>query len=1165
MKGDFSKLRFNPLENFSGVMHQQGRVLLDQDWNASSQIIRHQRQILGRDAIGPHVAAVPVELRDSFKVTQATSDGVTVEITLEPGRVWLNGRMLQVDERPDPLVAEYLAPPIQTPPADPATIASGVRDAVILEVWEEAFNGFQDPLNLIEPALGGVDTTERVKLFHQLRLLRLGPGDECGNLADRLTDDFDSQGKLTVSPADTLAISGECPVELGGGYTGFEHYLYRIEIADPDAGNARFKWSRFDGGLVGRGTYDSLASEITVTANDQMINHCGLTSFYLEALQEGTDGGPWRTTFTAAATLSSDGILSLTNINGTWPGTPDEAFFRLWDGWKLISDYPTGLPTDNELENGILLAFEAPTADNSNYTPGDYWTFPVRAKGLDLELPPWPTNAPPQGVRKHRASLAILNWNAAATVTINAPQDILDCRHIFQPLADQSKCCTFIVGDGDVSHGQFNSMEQALRHLPEGGGKICLLPGVHHANVTIDQKKDIRISGCGLHTVVRPNLSQDQDPIFMIRNSKRIELDNMTLSSETGSVIHLDDQADTQEPSREILIHDNRMIALVQAIFVKVQNDIAGNNHIRILNNEIGMLDKAEGRPAIYSQADDVLIEQNRIIVIPAPDPDDPSDPRDPDDPDGFYDPCAELLAIYANKDPLFRFLYGVFAYMSSVTFTKQISYLAQGGIQIGGGSEGVKIIRNRIIGGNGNGITLGHVPVQNPDGTIGISHDRIKSYLEITNEDYNFLRDKMIAFVYEVSIEDNMIVNMGLSGIGVPAFFKTEKVALMFSVEDLTVYRNRIEDCAHLTPDETAEGMLDEIGFGGIVLAVCENAIIQENRIENNGKSQLEPVCGILILYGEKIEISNNRILNNGPRAFPEDVDAQSGLRGGVVIRMTFKQLAYKILQDKELLSPDGIPAVKIHDNIITQPLGQALFIMAFGPVSVIGNQLTSQGADFKVNPFSLLAGSVFILNLGISKDLMKVLFLSGFKYLASANMAFSGAGLTSGVTTERTATGFLTSDLLGIIQRILYLPSGNVLFANNQTTLDLRSMDLNFSFSSQLIASLDDIAYTSNQSECTSFVDYLYTDVAIVGVSIRSNDNRFQEGFTIALNSLFSFGFMNTAASNQATHCLQVYGARTVYDPADNIVLDPTGCPEWLKIVGQHLAAQQYQTVMT
>lgn len=1166
MKGDFSKLRFDPLENFTGVMHQQGRVLLDQDWNASSRIVRHQRQILGRDTIGPHVAAVPSELRDSFKVTQATSDGNTVEITLEPGRIWLDGRMLQVGEWPGPLVAEYLAPPIQTPQADPSSIASGVRDAVILEVWEETFNGFQDPLNLIEPALGGVDTTERVQLSYQLRLLRLGAEDACGNLGDRLADDLESKGKLTASPAGTLEISGECPVELGGGYTGFEHYHYRIEIARPDvAGYARFKWSRFGGGLVGRGTVNAAGDQVTITANDQMINQCGLTDFYLEALKESDDGGHWEVAFSATATLASDGMLSLSGITGdqpgitAWPssGADNSAFFRLWDGVRRIDDFRAELPADQrELENGILLAFEVPTADNRNYTPGDYWTFPVRAKGLDLELPPWPSNAPPQGVRKHRASLAILNWNSAPTVTIDSSQGILDCRHIFQPIADQNRCCTFMVGDGTVSQGQFNSLEQALRHLPEDGGKICLLPGVHYAGVTIDGKKDIQISGCGLHTVVHPNPNQDQNPIFTINNSQQIELDNMTLVSATGSIIYLDDQDGAGDPSSKILIHDNRMLALVHAVFVKVQNEIAGNNHIRIINNEIGMLNKAEGRTAIFSQADDVLIERNRVIVIPAPDPEDPSDPRDPNDPDDFYGPCGELYRIYNRRTLSYRFTYGVLSYMSSGTFTKQISYLAQSGIQIGGGSEGVEIIRNTIIGGNGNGVTLGHVPVQKPDGTVGISKERMKYYLEITNEEYNFLSDTLVPFVYDVSIEDNMIKNMGLSGIGVPAFFKTESVALMLSVENLTVYRNRIEQCAHLTPEETDEEMLDEIGFGGIVLAACENAIFQENRIENNGKSQLEPVCGVLVLYGEKIEISNNRILNNGPRTVTKDVNAQSGLRGGVVIRMGFKQLAYKVLQDKALLSPDGIPAVKVHDNIITQPLGQALFIMAFGPVSVIGNQLTSQGADFSVNPFSRIAGSVLIMNLGISKDLMRVLFLSRFKNLAAASMtAYRSYSTVGEITAEK--------DVLGIIQRILYLPSGNVLFANNQTTLDLRSTDPNFAFSSQLIVSLDDVAYTSNQSECTSFVDFLYTDAAIIGVSIRSNDNRFQEGFTVALNSLFSLGFLNTAASNQATHCLQVYGAKRVYDPLDNIIIDTTGCSERLEIVGNYLAAPQYKAV--
>ena len=535
-----------------------------------------------------------------------------MEITSEPGRVWLNGRMLQVDERPDPLEAQYLAPPIQTPQADPGGIASGVRDAVILEVWEESFNGFQDPLHLIEPALGGVDTTERVKLFHQLRLLRLGPDDECGNLADRLTDDFDSKGKLTVSPADTLAISGECPVELGGGYTGFEHYLYRIEIADPDGGNARFKWSRFDGGLVGRGTYDSLASEITISANDQMINHCGLTSFYLEALQEGTDGGPWQITFTADATLSSDGILSLTNTNGTWPGTPDEAFFRLWDGLELISNYPTGLPTDNELENGILLAFEAATADNSNYTPGDYWTFPVRAKGLDLELPPWPTDAPPQGVRKQRAPLAILNWNAASTVTIHAPLDIFDCRHVFQPLAQLDSCCSYTVGDNMHSHGDFASIQEALNNLPEAGGQICVLPGVYPENILIEGKHDITIKGCGPKSeiVADPTTASGTVPVIGILGSQNITISNLKATVVVNQIgILVDD--DVQGNASKVVTLNGLEVngAVLSGI------EVRSCQGFTLTDSLVEMQDASGPWPGVFVTCRDGLIEHNTITI----------------------------------------------------------------------------------------------------------------------------------------------------------------------------------------------------------------------------------------------------------------------------------------------------------------------------------------------------------------------------------------------------------------------------------------------------------------------------------------------------------------------------------------------------------------------
>ena len=47
----------------------------------------------------------------------------------------------------------------------------------------------------------------------------------------------------------------------------------------------------------------------------------------------------------------------------------------------------------------------------------------------------------------------------------------------------------------------------------------------------------------------------------------------------------------------------------------------------------------------------------------------------------------------------------------STVSPSREIT--AEGGIQIGGGSEQVRIINNEIIGGKGNGITLGDLPFE--------------------------------------------------------------------------------------------------------------------------------------------------------------------------------------------------------------------------------------------------------------------------------------------------------------------------------------------------------------------------------------------------------------------------------------------------------------------
>ncbi len=1145
MYGDFSRWKRPRHQNYAGVLHQQGRVLLDPDWNDQAVITNAWQDLAARQVIGSSVAAVSSQEPKSLQVTQAKVDGGQVTLQVQPGNAWADGLKVQVPEDPSnpgtPVTrsATYLEPPLQVAAVSVADIKAGTRDAVVLEVWREALNAFQtcqdllDPEDLLEPALGGPDTTERLLTAMRFRLLRLTSAEEsCPDLAAKLQDDWGEKGKLQVTLRPTTTIPGDCPVVEGGGYVGFEHCLYRIEMARVNqpltksgaASQVRFKWSQCNGGLVGRGQCDLAAADrkITITANDQAIQMSGLESFYLEVVEFDMDQGCWRTTY--GAEVSPNGLnLEVGQehyVEATRPS--GKVFFRLWNGIKPVSDFPkVAAPTEpHELNDGIRLEFDADTG--SNYQPEDYWTFPVRAG--DISHPnPLLKDQPPQGIHYHRVPVAILNWNAGKDIVYAPDQKAIeDCRHVFRPLTQQTICCTFVVGDGISSHGDFDSLEEAVEHLPENGGDICLLPGYHRANVMLNHKRDIRIRGCDHLTLVVPQ--DEQAPIFQVIDSNRIILEHLDLAALRGQAIVL--KTDKGELS-DIEVCHNRIYAGQNAIIVNQGTAIA------IRENHISMADQEKGDVAIFMLAQDSLIEENEVIVVPAEQAGAISDEPGYKSFPNPLDPCSDERKAYQDRHRMKKYhsRMGQIARSYKLGTPGQVkAFKTRGGIQIGGTSERIAVLRNRIIGGSGNGITLGHIPQELDD----IQKEIRKAYAlyQLSPERLAALQEKYGGFLQKLCLEENEIRDMGLNGIGVVGFFGLSTIGLLTSVEDLTIYRNLIHYCLQQFPADIPAPMKLEMGFGGIALADCENLVIRENRIEQNGKTHLEPVSGIFLLLGEKVDISDNRILNNGPRTSENDADARPGLRGGIVIVMTSKQVRTELFAGKTFHYQDGIPAAKIHNNIITQPLGQALFIMAMGPVSVVGNHLTSQGADFRVNPLSALAGAVLIFNLGVSKDLMTLLLLSSIRQVAQANALVVTKAISSATVTN----------VPGVL--LPYLPSGNVLFANNQTTLDLRSPEINFALSSLFIFSLDDVSYSSNQSECASWLDVVLSNTAILAVTIRTNDNRFQEGLTRAFFSLFSYGLMNTTTANQATHCLHALGHPLLLTTAANKVLYSQPC---------------------
>jgi hypothetical protein len=698
MKGDFSRVGFDPDSRYTGVRHQQGRVLLDRDWNDAQEIDAHLRRALAGDTFGRSVLAVPADSSSAFQVLAARADATGVHVDLAGGHAWAAGLAVELAAGVT-VDASYLAPPL-APAADPASIAAGVRDAVVLEVFEDTVSGFQDG-TLLEPALGGPDTTERVRSFTMLRLLRLGANEDCSAVA-ALVDDPASRGRLSVTPSASIVISGDCPLEAGGGYTGLEHYLVRIEVASPGAdGGPRFKWSRFNGGLVGRGTFAPGAlpntGTVVITANAPAIDTCGLPGFWLEALAFDAAEGAWRVVFTALAGRSVDGVLALTGIDGVWPagGT---AFIRLWDGIAKVIDYAAAAPVG--LFEGIELHFDAPLADDSNYRPGDYWTFPVRTTGASFDPPIWPTNAPAQGVAYRRVALAVIAWQADRTASFALGQ-ISDCRHIFRPLTQQKICCSYVVGDGRMSFGDFNSIELALRHLPAAGGEICLLPGLHTTNLMIANRANVTLRGCGARTRVLPREATLEQPIISILDSRRIEIEHIDFVTLGGTAVWI--EGTRPGTCEDIVIARHRILACTHAVFAR------NASQLTIACNRIRMFDKEGGLAAIDVACADALIERNDIALVPAErtPPVDPQDPADPIDP---TDPCTKLRFVYERPLIFMNYVNTVWTIPLLLPGLLLLArpYVAQGGIQLRGGCERVRVLENVVSGGAGNGITLG-------------------------------------------------------------------------------------------------------------------------------------------------------------------------------------------------------------------------------------------------------------------------------------------------------------------------------------------------------------------------------------------------------------------------------------------------------------------------
>ncbi|MBI4220676.1 MAG: hypothetical protein HY682_11060 [Chloroflexi bacterium] len=772
--------------------------------------------------------------------------------------------------------------------------------------------------------------------------------------------------------------------------------------------------------------------------------------------------------------------------------------------------------------------------------PGDFWVIAARPNTPN-KVVPWELQVgrPPHGINRYRAPLALIQWADRGTGML--PQVISDCRERFMPLTRLETCSTFVVGDGVHSHGNFSRIQDAVDALPVAGGEIQVLPGRYRERVVIRGKRNVTICGCGVRTLVTAP-DEERAAVFVLENSRSVTLQSLAIRSDSGVGVRVETRAvDAGQVSGAAGSVETGESEKMQAL--------APRADVRLRELAIRVRDQS----AVFAQrVSGVTIEECDIVAVPL---------------------SADLDSTDRGRWPaLFLAVDDVVVKGSAISaLGGGARRTAQGGMQIAGGSDRVRIERNTIRGGNGNGITLGsvlYVPARAKDlpstdyAAFLRAARRYPTGVAITLDEKGCVRlapqpvppdddegNPMVpaseGSLSEVEIVNNRVSATAGSGISVVQFFDPAERPDCVTVNGLVVRDNRIEGCLQGEIAEGSTSAMTYSGFGGVALAAVLGLDIRDNFIERNGLSHIDPVCGVFVLYAESARIEGNVIKENGPRVETK-TQPRAGNRGGILIGLA----AAPRRSTGRRASRIADPAARINHNLVSAPEGRALKLTAMGDVQVQSNHLTTEGfgvlrthgafnevaVSGRLNNVPLMAGTglsaaltdlaggaaVWITDLGKTSELIER-DTGEIKLATGQTVAGTGVGTTAGTTPARDNDAAAGSR-----------NSGAVMFSGNRVRLALAESDAEPPSSAIVILSGDDVSVQDNQVEASVPPIRWFANSLIQGTSVRVIGNRFQELLGTArdqsLSAITIGRTMNVTTGNEGTHCFYIRGATNI-----------------------------------
>jgi hypothetical protein len=600
MPSDRSRRTDGLRDSYTGVIAQQGRVTLDRDFNAEHGYLAGRIEVEACDVIGP--CGTP---DDGFKISlpltsppdlplwsppEPLSPPVEgpLDFLISPGTMYVGGQRAVFPPHPagHDITYSFYDQPDWIAPQIPG-FSTGLsllptQELVYLALTEQEISAIEDP-ELLEVALGGPDTTQRLRLLRRVARLQVDASDcvtawdaaielwrEQGLVLDPATMRLLPETRLQVSFADDGGTPNPCDPISQNGYLGAENQTIRVQISDSGstgspAGDAKLLWGYDNASFLYRATpVASNPSLLTIAPSPPDSFHIPQAGQVVEIMRtvavlasEPDMTDPTGQSDIVRCVAEPTGVVRrLTQPYGpASPGDPtsyivlDEAlppeyladvtplFLRVWQseiafdaagGTVLLTDDVTGAST------GVQVTISAPQGEP--LTSGAFWLLAVRPSTPQAVYPERLLTAPqpPDGPRRWACPLAVIDWTNRQEPTVT------DCRNSFDNLVELTRrgqgCCTISVSP----NGKLDLQQAADRAAQTGAGTICVNAGSYTLSAPLrlgSQHAGLTLESCGGGAVLAVAAGSEgafSDGLIVLADTQHITLRGLTIAPATA-------------------------------------------------------------------------------------------------------------------------------------------------------------------------------------------------------------------------------------------------------------------------------------------------------------------------------------------------------------------------------------------------------------------------------------------------------------------------------------------------------------------------------------------------------------------------------------------------------------------------------------------------------